>query len=711
MSNIMELKKDLREFERKFRLAEFFHDKEESDFSLVKNKSEFMPDKGRNKYLDTYFENLWNTNFSPNNNIPKNLSFKQRTALKELQNDSKIIIKEADKGSAVVIMDKEYYRENIQNMLNNTNNYELMETNKDKNVLSKIIKLCNKYDNVLTSKERKYLVDFNTKTSNFYGLPKIHKSEIIKNAIQIQQSEYIEIHRPKDLKFRPIVAGPSCPTHRLSNLIDILLQPFLKEIKSFVRDDIDFLCKIPTNIDSNTILTTFDVSSLYSNIPHDLGREAISYWVSNFPFNLHHRFTEEFIIDAIDIILNNNTFQFDDKQYVQILGTAMGTKMAPTYATLILAFLENKLYEIIEQQYNSIIMETFKTLWKRYLDDCFIIWNLSWGNIDNLYDILQNLHPNITFTMEKDPYKIAFLDIMLIKENNKLITDIYRKPTDTQQYLHFKSQHPKSCRNSIPYTLARRICTIIVPSTLRKTRLDELRYALKERGYPLTLINKGIGLAESIPLPLLRQTKEKDKNQPLAFVTTYNKCNPEIFNQAHKGLENLRADQKLNQILNERQIIKSKRQPKCLKQLLTRAYFSNNEHSNTFGVTKCNNKRCKVCDIIIEGPTFKFKNSSILFHIKRNLNCSSKNVIYVILCENCKEEYIGCTQSLNHRVALHKSNIKLSHNRNLFVSKHIFQCSKGKFKIMPIYQTDNYSDITLKEQDFIDKFKPLLNRT
>ena len=390
---------------------------------------------------------------------------------------------------------------------------------------------------------------------------------------------------------------------------------------------------------------------------------------------------------------------------------AMGTKMAPAYATLTLGYLENKLYDMMEQKFNFNVMISFKTLWKRYLDDCFIIWDNSWGNVNDFYDILQNLHVNITFSMEKDPYKITFLDIMLIKEGNKLITDIYRKPTDTQQYLHFKSHHPKSCINSIPYTLARRICTIIVPSTLRKTRLDELRHALKDRGYPLTLINKGIDLAESIPISVLRQTKEKDYNQPLAFVTTFNKCNPEIFNEAYKGLNNLRLDEKLNQILNETKIIKSKRQPKNLKHLLTRAHFTSNEKSNEGCVIKCNNKRCKVCDIIIEGRTFKFKNSSSLFYIKRVLNCNSKNVIYVILCENCKEEYIGCTQSLNHRVALHKSNIKLPQNRNLFVSKHIFQCSNGNFKIMPIYQTDDYSNITLKEQDFIDKYKPLLNRT
>ena len=40
---------------------------------------------------------------------------------------------------------------------------------------------------------------------------------------------------------------------------------------------------------------------------------------------------------------------------------------------------------------------------------------------------------------------------MLIKnENGQIITDIYHKPTDTQQYIHFKSHHPKSCIKSTP---------------------------------------------------------------------------------------------------------------------------------------------------------------------------------------------------------------------------------------------------------------------
>ena len=114
-----------------------------------------------------------------------------------------------------------------------------LHKNMDLNILSKLGKVIKKHKKCLTKEEQDYLLNFEFKTSNFYGLPKIHKSELIKREIQLQNSEYIQCLRPPDLKFRPIVAGPACPTHRLSNLIDIILQPFLQNIKSYVRDDLD----------------------------------------------------------------------------------------------------------------------------------------------------------------------------------------------------------------------------------------------------------------------------------------------------------------------------------------------------------------------------------------------------------------------------------------------------------------------------------------
>lgn len=65
---------------------------------------------------------------------------------------------------------------------------------------------------------------------------------------------------------------------------------------------------------------------------------------------------------------------FDGITYKQKLGTAMGTKVAPTYATLVLGFLEEKIYKNLEDQF-SVEFKTFiQQSWKRFLDDCFIIW-------------------------------------------------------------------------------------------------------------------------------------------------------------------------------------------------------------------------------------------------------------------------------------------------------------------------------------------------
>ena len=82
------------------------------------------------------------------------------------------------------------------------------------------------------------------KTSNLYGLPKIHKSQIIKDAIAEQNHEYIKLKPSKDLKIRPIAAGPISPTHRLSNFIDLIVKPICQHVPSFVRDSKEFLNKI-----------------------------------------------------------------------------------------------------------------------------------------------------------------------------------------------------------------------------------------------------------------------------------------------------------------------------------------------------------------------------------------------------------------------------------------------------------------------------------
>ena len=71
-----------------------------------------------------------------------------------------------------------------------------------------IAKIIETYKDNLTKKEKEYLTSFSYNASNFYGLPKIHKSKLIQNAIKKQQKEYIHIIEPSDLKTKANISWP-----------------------------------------------------------------------------------------------------------------------------------------------------------------------------------------------------------------------------------------------------------------------------------------------------------------------------------------------------------------------------------------------------------------------------------------------------------------------------------------------------------------------
>ena len=89
-----------------------------------------------------------------------------------------------------------------------------------------------KYKPLLTDSEYKYLRHNYFETSNFYGRPKIPKLEILHKAIKEENKELITNSEPKDLKLRPIVGEPKCPTRRLRNFLDLILKPNRSNFKS-----------------------------------------------------------------------------------------------------------------------------------------------------------------------------------------------------------------------------------------------------------------------------------------------------------------------------------------------------------------------------------------------------------------------------------------------------------------------------------------------
>ena len=713
-ANDTDLQTDVKELCRKLRLAERFsnnNSEADDDPPLVRNKSGWNPPKSKDKHLEDAIQYLKDYPKEENKNVKNNLTKEENNAIKSLLSDKSIVIKEADKGGAVVVMDADYYRDKIREMLDDPNFYKEADEGADSRTRKLIHQLIEQHGKGLMDEEIDYLCNFEHSTSYFYGLPKIHKCDEINSAINEQQSDYIHILKPQTLTFRPIVGGPNSATQRLSHLLDLILKPLCNEVPSFIRDDLDFLETLPDNIDRTAKLTTFDVINLYSNIPHDLGLEAIAFWLQSNELTINSRFNKNFIINGLKIILENNTFYFDQKYYVQMKGTAMGTKMAPTYATLVLGYLEHILYNKVGEKLGDEAKTYLKEHWKRFLDDCFII-NNDLLNACELHSELNNLHPSIQFTMNQSETEIPFLDILVQKNNETITTDLYSKPTDTHNYLDFKSCHPKHTKLNIPFNLASRIITIVKDQHTQEKRLLELQKQLLEQNYPLNIIRDGISRAKQKgPITTPTQRTESQNNDVIAFVHTHNPRNQNMTPAIQTARHLLRRSETMETVLQKKKIINSKRQPKNLKRILTSSKFDSQEH--TPRVTKCNRRRCKTCPDLIEGTNITFNNGKS-FHVKANMSCITKNVVYSIICEKCKAFYIGQTKNeLCKRMTLHRQQTNHEELRFLNVNKHIHSCAGGKFKIFPLYQvhSTNMHMLEEKEQTLINGLQPQLNST
>ena len=117
----------------------------------------------------------------------------------------------------------------------------------------------------------------------------------------------------------------------------------------------------------------------------------------------------------------------------------MGKKCAPTFATLVLGYLEEKLYDTIEEHHDSEFRQYFERMWCRFLDDCFIIMNEDIEDPKKLHHILNSLHPCLKFTLEYSQTNLPLLDILVINNEGKIETDIYtlrKRTVSSTCYIH-----------------------------------------------------------------------------------------------------------------------------------------------------------------------------------------------------------------------------------------------------------------------------------
>ena len=252
-----------------------------------------------------------------------------RCVLTHLKNNENIIIEKADKGAAVVIMSRDdYIKEGIR-QLSDANFYVKLDHDPTPNHIDEIHNTLLKalQRDEITKKIFEFLVPTGCTTPAWYFLPKIHKENITG---------------------RPIVSGNNSPTEKISAFVDEHIKMMVPLIPSYVRDTSlatpDFIKRIENfSHRGDFYLVTMDVTSLYTNIPNMEGLVSIARsLIKHQPdFKLKYKT----ILELLKLVLHKNNFQFNGEHYLQIGGTAMGTKVAPSYANLFMARLEEKLLE------------------------------------------------------------------------------------------------------------------------------------------------------------------------------------------------------------------------------------------------------------------------------------------------------------------------------------------------------------------------------
>ena len=724
--DLLDLEVNVREFIRLLLLRDnfCFNDDSTPDY-LVKKTGETIPNDSKDMLLNGVIFHIRKLS-EQLDNLPvnhaafkSNITIEEKQALSDLKNNRDIIIKKVDKGGGIVIMDTSFYEEKVNLCLSDSKTYEKCKMKAVTTAMNKVIKFVNDNKHLFDKKqfESKYIKFFDFTEASFYGLPKIHKSLSIQNAMKSTNNIYLHMPPPSDLSFRFITAGPSSPTSKLSDFLDILLKPFLPIIPSYIRDSVDYLNKVPHLSEEEIIdteIVTCDVCRMYPSIKKSLGLKAVRYWLTNFPHLLHERFNVDFVLEALEIVLDNSHFVFNDQCYKCICGTVTGTTVAPTYANLTMGFLEIELYNKVFEKYGEKVYNYVKLYWKRFLDDGQIMWQKSFGPIEDFVGILNSLDSDIQFTHECSVTGLPFLNVFLYIEDKKLLTDVYYKSTDSHDYLPFNSCHPRHTKANIPKTLARIICTIVQDPIRKLDRLSELKTWLLKAGYPCGLINYGFSKILEIDQQTLRTKVSHEKSKIIPFVQTHNPQNPEVYKYLLSSFNFLLSSQKYADIFKETKLIKSERQPKNLGRLLQSSYFS--REKPRFGVKRCNRSNCGTCPFLQECTTVNFPGAEKPFKIRATFTCSSGNLIYVIFCKACNEFYIGSTCDLRARVSHHKGDIRSVQNLGgMKVHKHLANCNgphtEENFTIIPFYKckTKTFSQRVAVENYFRRKFKPPLN--
>ena len=225
---------------------------------------------------------------------------------------------------------------------------------------------------------------------------------------------------------RPIVSGCNSITENLSLFVDYHAKDLVPKIPSYIQDTPDFLRHIEdlksSKLPRGSFPVSIDVVGLYGNIPHEEGIKVMEEALNT---RTDQSISTLFLITLLTQVLKLNVFEFGLRLFVQKLGTAMGTRLAPVFANLFMAMIDNLILAIDE-------FRRFIAFYKLFIDDIFIIWTGTEEDFIKFMTKINTLHKTIKFTCSYDitNRSTTFLDTKITITDDDIITDLYRKPSD-----------------------------------------------------------------------------------------------------------------------------------------------------------------------------------------------------------------------------------------------------------------------------------------
>ena len=212
-------------------------------------------------------------------------------------------------------------------------------------------------------------------------------------------------------------------------------------------------------------MVSFDVKSLFTNVPLD---RTISIILKRIYDDNERRISisRNKMKELLLLCTKKDHYTFNGKIYMQVDGVAMGSPLGPVLVDIFMIELEK-----------AILPELTECIkyWKRYVDDTLSFVKL--GTISYIITKLNSFDNNIQFTFkEEDKGTLPFLDVLIRRKSNSILTTVFRKHTNNNIYLNWNAFAPDTWKRGTLKTLVER--AYIVCST-NELLLMELKYLEK----------------------------------------------------------------------------------------------------------------------------------------------------------------------------------------------------------------------------------------